>query len=96
MQVKYQNGIFILYPKSNKYKLKKKDSDEEVYYEVVYLGKFSNPNEYEDISIYQIEGYEEELINIKSDIDVLNDISNEQDTLIIDLAAQLAILKLTL
>lgn len=96
MKMDNQFGMTILYPESDKYKLKRKDSEEEVYYEVVYLGKFSSPDEYEDVSIYQIDDYEEELINIKTSIDDLNSVSDEQDVLIIELATQLAILNLTL
>ena len=96
MKVDNTFGMTVLYPKSDRFKLRKKDAAEEVFYDVVYLGKFSSPDEYEEISIYEIEGYNEEIINIKSNIDDLNAVSDEQDALIIDLATQVAILNLTL
>ena len=96
MRVDNTFGMTVLYPKSDRFKLRKKDAAEEVFYDVVYLGKFSSPDEYEEISIYEIEGYTEEIINIKSNIDDLNAVSDEQDALIIDLATQVAILNLTL
>lgn len=96
MRVDNTFGMTVLYPKSDRFKLRKKDAAEEVFYDVVYLGKFSSPDEYEEISIYEIEGYTEEIINIKSNIDDLSAVSDEQDALIIELATQVAILNLTL
>lgn len=96
MRVDNSFGMTVLYPKSDRFKLRKKDAAEEVFYDVVYLGKFASPDEYEEVSIYEIEGYNEEISNIKSNIDDLNSVSDEQDALIIDLATQVAILNLTL
>ena len=80
MILKRECGMTILYPKSQYHKLRKKDSEEEALYDVVYLGKFASPDEYEDVSM--VEEYEARF--------------DEQDALIIELATQMAILNLTL
>ncbi len=96
MRIDNQFGMTVLYPKSDKFKLREKNAEEEAYYDVVYLGKFRTPDEYEEVSIYEIEGYDMELVNLKSEIDDLSAVSDEQDALIIELATQVAILNLTL
>lgn len=95
MIINKTSGVTILRPSSNKFKLRKNDSDEEVFYDIVYLSNNSNPDAYEEISIYEIEGYEPEMIEVKTDIDNLTQIINEQESLIIELTTQLAILNLT-
>lgn len=96
MRIDNQFGMTVLYPKSDKFKLREKNTEEEAYYDVVYLGKFRTSDEYEEVSIYEIEGYDMELVNLKSEIDDLSAVSDEQDALIIELATQVAILNLTL
>lgn len=78
--------ITILYPQSIDYKIRKIGTDE--IYNVVYLGKFASPNEYEDISVMVLE--------CGTDIKQLNEICDQQDAIIIELYTQIAIMQLTL
>lgn len=80
MKISFKCGMFILHPESKYHKLRKKNSDEEALYDVVYLGKFASPDEYEDVSM--VDEYEARF--------------DEQDALIIELATQMAILNLTI
>ncbi len=77
MKTSYECGMLILHPKSQYHKLRK--IGEEALYDVVYLGKFASPDEYEDVSM--VDEYEARF--------------DEQDALIIKLATQMAILNLT-
>ena len=99
------NGLRVLRPSDNQHKLRGYDTtyDEEGneivdYYDVIYLGKYQNQHDYYEVSVYDIEGYEfkSELAKFEADMSKKNEEDDERDSLIIDLAVQMSILKLTM
>ena len=91
--MKYEeiNGLRILTAQDERHKIKRKETGE--YFEKVYLGKYENVEDYCDISIYEIQGYNDDVGELKATIDERQD---EMDMMIINLSTELAILKLTL
>lgn len=91
--MKYEeiNGLRILTAQDERHKIKRKETGE--YFEKVYLGKYENVEDYCDISIYEIQGYNDDVGELKATIDERQD---EMDMIIINLSTELAILKLTL
>lgn len=98
MILEEKNGLRILTPQSSRYIIHIKATD--TYHEKVYLGKHTTLDEFEEIDKLTLEQYD------KNEV-ILNEITekvtekvaetqDEQDSLIIDLATQIAILNLTL
>ena len=99
------NGLRVIKPSDNQHKLRGYNTtfDEEGneivdYYDVVYLSKFQNQHDYYEVSIYDIEGYEfpNELAEFEAKLAKKNEEDDERDSLIIDLATEVAIMQLTL
>ena len=102
MILEEKNGLRTLTPKSSRYIIHIKATD--TYHEKVYLGKYATLDEFEEIDKLTLDEYDKDEV-------ILNEITekvtekvtekiaetqDEQDSLIIDLATQIAILNLTL
>lgn len=64
MKIENKGGLRVLYPEQG-YKLYSQTNNS--YHDIVYLGKNANPNDYVEISEYDIEGYEP-----KREVDKIN------------------------
>lgn len=90
MILEEKNGLRILTPQSSRYIIHIKATD--TYHEKVYLGKTATLDEFEEIDKLTLEQFDRNEV-------ILNEVAetqDEQDSLIIDLATQIAILNLTL
>ena len=90
MILEEKNGLRILTPQSSRYIIHIKATD--TYHEKVYLGKHTTLDEFEEIDKLTLEEYDKNEVIFN----VIEEAQNEQDSMIIELATEIAIIQLTL
>lgn len=95
--MKYTESIRCLRAK-DKYHRIMKYGDDESYYEVVYLGKYQSKDDYYEVSVFEIEGfdYPDESYKVEYEMIQKQKEDDERDAIIVELATQLAIMQLTM
>lgn len=91
------DGLRMLRAKDKYHRIMRHDNNE-AYYEVVYLSIYQSKDEFYEVSVFDIEGFEypDESFKIESDLIQKSKEDDERDAMIIELATQLAILQLTM
>lgn len=97
MRYSESNGIRIIRAK-DKYHRIMKHGDDKTYYKAVSLGKHASKDDYYEVSVFEIDGFEYPDDSYKVEYEMLQKQKedDERDAIIIELATQIAIMQLTM
>lgn len=97
MKYTENNGLRSLRAKDKYHRIMKHGNDES-YYEVVYLSRYGSIDDYYEVSVFEIEGFEypDDSYKVEYEIIKKQEEDDERDAIIIELATQLAIMQLTM
>lgn len=97
MRYSESNGIRTLRAK-DKYHRIMKHGDDQSYYKMVNLGKYTSIDTYYEVSVFEIDGFEypDDSYKVEYEMYQKQKEDDERDALIIELATQIAIMQLTM